>query len=247
MKLNRSILLSALVQSLFTRSFGNRTGLKINQQESKSKRRRKLTNIDCLLLIKSIEYQRERVSGTEKDESLDCLLDGEDFPIPIVGMPSWLEDKLYNDELNSNNDILGMSEAFISNEGIYIPANGQTSIRRKEESRHLAVKRKRSVIAMRVSVTGQAPPSSSSTSELSNSIFGTSGDEFNLVSAFAQCSYDKLKFLPGTDYYDPDLIDGVMDVELGPITNNHEDIYKAALASKGWNFTFKKPPYDHVS
>ena len=205
------------------------------QFKDQQSERRKLTNIDCLLLIKTIHYE------THETTVLDCHISGS-LPLPIVNTPSWLNEKLQKGQINSNSDILKMSQALVSSEGIHIPSGGETLLINDGKRRRLVTSGEKSLIAMRVSVGGQSNPSFTS-AEFSDSIFGTNGDKFNLVSGFASCSYNKLTFTTGIGQ---NVIDGMIDVNVGSLTNDHNTIWDAALKANNWSFDVK-PPYDHVS
>ena len=229
-----STLLSAVLKLLILGIALGKKNLRLNVQHQSASR--KLTNFDCLLLIKTVHYENH-----DEKTVLDCQINGSP-PLSIVNIPSWLNEKFQRDEINSNRDILKISQALVSSEGIYIPTGAQTSIIKDSNRRRLVTSGEKSIIAMRVSVDGLADPSLS-LAEFSDSIFGTDTDEFNLVSGFASCSYNKLTFTNGIGQ---DIVDGMLDVDVGSVTNDDDIIWQAALATKGWSFS-NKPPYDHVS
>ena len=232
MKLS-SLLSVVLKLLLLSKALGKKhLRLHLKQQQSE---RRKLANFDCLLLIKAIHYQ------DYESTVLDCQINGSP-PLTLFNMPSWLNEKFQKDQINSNSDILKISQALVSAEGIYIPSGAQTSIVNDSNRRRLVTSGEKSLIAMRVSVNGQSEPSFT-LAQFSDSIFGTDTDEFNLVSGFASCSYDKLTFAVGLGQ---NVTDGMIDVDVDSVVNNDLTIWQAALAANGWSFS-SKPPYDYVS
>lgn len=68
----------------------------------------------------------------------------------------------------------------------------------KNRGRHLSSTGDKNVLVLRVQALDGA--TSSSEDELTDNIFGTFGDVFNLKTGYIGCSYDQLKFLPTADH-----------------------------------------------
>lgn len=103
---------------------------------------------------------------------------------------------------------------------------------------------KSSVAVIRVSSADDSP--SGDAAQLSDDIFGTISDEYNLKSGYQACSGNKLNFYPGTGN---GLVNGVLDLTLTQKTNGVPSTTVQAwvtrmLGSDGINFPSQK--YDHV-
>ena len=216
---------------------------------SNGSKTRRLRELKCILLIKITHYE------THETTTLDCqpiaTLDGENIsskPLTLENIPDWLSEKLEKDEIHSNSDILEMSEAIVSEEGnINIPIGAQASFisednESRRKRRHLSVTGNKSVLAMLIKGNNLNTPSYNRKT-LSNKIFGTDGDVYNLKTGYSACSYDKLQFSPTTG---TNIFNGVMTVDLGNVNNDSADIFAAALSANGWDFLLQ-PPHDYVS
>ena len=131
-----------------------------------------------------------------------------------------------------------MSEALIYDEGIYIPAEAQASfVQGPEERRNRLLSNgqaTRSIVAMRITNAGNASPSESN-SALADSIFGTSGDSYNLKNGYNSCTYGALTFTEGTG-------NGIIDVNTAA-SNDDNVIINAALSAAG----ISESTYNYVS
>ena len=193
----------------------------IPKNEQPRTKGRKLTNFQCTLLIKAVQYEWNHI-----EESLECQLLGSSLPTPLVNMPTWLTEKFVNEEIDSNVDSLELSEALLYGEGIYIPAGAQASLVKgtDDRRRRLSSKATHSLMAMRISNSGQNSPSFTN-EELADSIFGDAGDVFNLKNGYNECSYGGFIINAGTG-------NGVVDVSL-TTTNDHSTLTNAALSDSG--------------
>ena len=215
---------------------------------------RKLTNIECLLLIKYSAYTKSDSSSGDvlhHQTDLECLLDGATYPLPIINMPPWLSDKMDDNEIVSNSDSLQLSEVLLSNEGLSIPPGAQASIRQGENRRRLAATTgSRSVVVLRTNMSpfGDLRTPTYTVNQLSDKFFSTDGDAFNMKVFFEQCSYSALTFYPGTG---DNVTNGVIDVTLTELPRPQEQIHLKRLllnAAGGWSMlSYERPPYDHVS
>ena len=201
---------------------------------------RKLFNLECTLMLKAISYPGRSMSEMVPE----CRLPGSILPSPLINMPTWLSDKFANGEVVSNVDSLRLSEAFLFDEGIYVPSGAETSFVKAPENhkRRLLSGRttgNKSLRFLHVLNEGQEQYYEEfyydSTYFYSNRIFGAHGDEWNL-SAFAICSNNQLTFSPGGSG------NGVLDIELS-VENTVSAIVTAALLQ------YDTPPAldDHVS
>jgi hypothetical protein len=215
-----------LAQGLFENALAKNHRVKIQNEQPKSKGR-KLTNFQCTLMIKAVMYGDE-VNSQHVEEIPECHLSGSALPVPLVNMPSWLSEKFINHEVVSNVDSLQLSEALVydDGEGIYIPAEAQASfVQGPEERRNRRLTQaNRSIVAMRITNAGQSAPSESN-SALADSIFGSSGDSYNLKNGYNSCTYGQMTFSEGTG-------NGVIDVST-TASNDDNVIINAALANAG--------------
>ena len=225
-----------LAQGLFENALAKNHRVKIQNEQPKSKGR-KLTNFQCTLMIKAVMYGDE-VNSQHVEEIPECHLSGSALPVPLVNMPSWLSEKFINHEVVSNVDSLQLSEALVydDGEGIYIPAEAQASfVQGPEERRNRRLTQaNRSIVAMRITNAGQSAPSESN-SALADSIFGSSGDSYNLKNGYNSCTYGQMTFSEGTG-------NGVIDVST-TASNDDNVIINAALASAG----ISSSSYNNVS
>ena len=119
------------------------------------------------------------------------------------------------------------------------------------------------VLVIRVKATGgMTGETTSSAAEISNEVFGTAGDPFNMVSQYAACSYNKLTFSPlmALNPGDPSLdAVGVYQVEVTAPSTNHETLREAVTdkLNEDWPNTplpsvsfgeldVRVVPFDHV-
>ena len=210
-----------------------------------SKKPRKLTDISCLLLIKFTTSLTEEGSSLHKQD-LECLFDGVDAaPMPFLVTPTLLSYKMSKSEIISNSDRLHVSEMFISNEGIFIPPEAETSIiegsNQPERRLQSTVYKDLVVIRMTINNYPDSPPFSNQT--LSNKFFGTDGsiaDAYHLKEFYSQCSLLHHYLDPGTG---SNVLNGIIDVAVPNTANPEAD---ALTAAGGWSFN-NAPPYDHVS
>ena len=182
--------------------------------------------------------------GRQYSEQIpECLLPGATLSSPLINMPTWLSDKFANEEVDSNVDSLKLSEAFVFDEGIYIPSGAETSFKKAPEDlkRRLLSDKftgNRTIRAVRVSNQGQTAPYYSN-AQLADKIFGSAGDQFNLASGYADCSNNQLTFSPGGNGGN-----GVLDVDFSPGITNEESL----LVTEASNQYYQQPPLDdHVS
>jgi len=224
-----------LAQGLFENALAKNHRVKIQNEQPKSKGR-KLTNFQCTLMIKAVMYGDE-VNSQHVEEIPECHLSGSALPVPLVNMPSWLSEKFINQEVASNADSLQLSEALVYDEGIYIPAEAQASfVQGPEERRNRFLNHgqsSRTVVAMRITNAGQANPSESN-SALADSIFGSSGDSYNLKNGYNACTYGTYTFTEGTG-------NGITEVSTSA-NNDDSDIINEALGNAG----IGQGSYNHV-
>ena len=243
------LVIAVILQTLFSHhgALANKTQKSTREipqlinQPAKSEGR-KLFNLECILMIKVV-HSRRPVGKFTSEQIPGCLLPGATLPSPLINMPTWLSDKFTNQEVISNVDSLKMSEAFVSDKGIYIPSGAETSFEKapaEDRKRRLLSGKttgNRTVRAIRVSNEGQAAPSYSN-AELADKIFGSAGDQFNLASGFADCTYNQLTFSAGgTDG------NGVLDVNLPGVSSDEETLVMVASLQ----YDQSPPKDDHVS
>ncbi len=119
-------------------------------------------------------------------------------------------------ESRSGKDVLGIPGAIVTGNVIRIPPNKEITFEKRfkddEDTFRIAGRRlqtapdERKVLVVRISVNGTFSSSPNNTaSEISDSIFGTSGDDVNLVSQMSNCSFGKLQFSPLTVAEEPAL------------------------------------------
>ena len=243
-----SVLLQGLVSCSSGANVENDTASNVIHNLHSKAETRKLTNIECLLLIKYSAYAKSDSSGDVLHQiDLECLLDGAAAPLPIINMPGWLSDKMDNHEIVSNSDSLQLSEVLLSNEGLSIPPGAQASVRQGENRRRLAATTgSRSVVVLRTNMSqfGDLRTPTFSSSQLSDMFFSTDGDVYNMKVMFEQCSYSALTFYPGTG---DNVSNGVIDATLSQSQQIGEQSTDLILnAAGGWSFN-NPPPYDHVS
>ena len=229
-----------LAQGLIDNAIAQFHRVKINNVQPESEKSpRKLTNFQCTLMIKAVKYGDEEGGIQHVEEVPECHLEGSTLPTPLVNMPSWLSEKFVNHEVVSNLDSIELSEALVYDEGIYIPNGAQASFVKGSEERrnrllNQAQQASRSVVAMRITNSGNSDPSESN-SALSDSIFGNGNDNWNLKNAYAACTYNELTFTKGTG-------NGILDVSTAA-TNNDNAIIEEALS----NLSLSPDSYNHVS
>lgn len=161
-------------------------------------RRRRLVNESCTLLIKITEFKDDIHVN-----SLSCQLENKIYPVDNV--PEWLSLKLERDEINSNKDILNLGGSTLDSRGIHLPDNAPISMYIMASDKDGSDRR----LLSGIPVTGtfdllvlrtktQYGTPTRTAEEISNDIFGTDGDKFNLKSQYQACSYGKLNFNPAS-------------------------------------------------
>ena len=114
-----------------------------------------------------------------------------------------------------------------------------------ENSRRLTVRKSgtSTVLVIRVSAADHKP--SLTAKQLSNRIFGTDGDQVNLVSVYDSCSAGKLKFIPATG---ANIVNGVGEIELNQNVDGMRsiDVDNLVVAAGNAKFGALSIKYDHV-
>ena len=153
----------------------------------------------CLAAVGIVDYD----DGTPDVTFLDCETPaGLHYKVPVT--EEWIKDKMMKGLLKSGETELEMPGAVVDmGKGVIVlPENATPNLinlpnRRERDLRELAVTGSRSVLVVRVIASdGQT---GFSEAQLSNSVFGTSGDPVNLKSHYAACSHGRLNFQTTSD------------------------------------------------
>ncbi len=163
-------------------------------------------NRPCTLILGIAEYEDK-----EDEFEWECELDPSDGAGGIVSFP---DKNFKKNEFES-----GVSTLFGD---IEIDRNGKARIngnpifgrreRNKSKGRDLASLGNRTVLAIRV--VGNDIATTANEATISNEIFGTSGDIFNLKTGYTECSFGALNFEPTPDEPDRLINGGVYTVVL---------------------------------
>ncbi len=195
-------------------------------------------NRPCTLILRIEDYEDE-----EEEFQWDCELD----PSDGAGIVSFPDEKFKKDKFES-----GVSTLFGD---IEIDRNGKAKIRgnpvvgrrkkKKDNSngRNLAPTGNRTVLAIRV--VGNDVATTASAATISDEIFGTSGDVFNLKTGYTGCSFGTLNFNP-TD--DSRVADGVHTVVLNENIAGLTDaqLRDKVVAQGNADLGNMQSQYDHV-
>lgn len=163
--------------------------------------------------------------------------------------------------LESGGSVLSIAGATVTSAGINVPVGAAASILPTEiETSPIGsgnVNKKVLVVRVKTSVDR----TTATPSQLSDSVFGTSGDPVNLSSQYAACTHGKLTFSPlqKLNTGDPSLdAPGVYEVEVSTSSRDHEFIREAItdklnadwpntpLPEVSWGDLNSNVPFDHV-
>eukprot|EP00594_Rhizosolenia_setigera_P003609 CAMPEP_0178951050 /NCGR_PEP_ID=MMETSP0789-20121207/6999_1 /TAXON_ID=3005 /ORGANISM="Rhizosolenia setigera, Strain CCMP 1694" /LENGTH=793 /DNA_ID=CAMNT_0020631857 /DNA_START=180 /DNA_END=2561 /DNA_ORIENTATION=+ len=232
MKLLQNTLQAFLASIAYSGVYGANTSLRTPLPPQTSAAHRELTDFDCTLLIKVTDWE-----NSEDTYDVECATG--DAILPFTTVPAEVQSLFDAGELQSGDDILRTSSAVISAEGeLMIPAGASISIEHTYEEermrrRRMQVSGEKKVVALRIN--GADVSTTSSTSKLSDEIFGTDGDLFNLRKGYEQCSYNELTMEPfiGTTSNGVSIPDGVSEVTITNTVSgaNNGDIRNAAVAA----------------
>lgn len=238
-------------------------------------RRSSQQDIECIPLLRLTEHE----PGTfhpGPDSQWDCqLLPWTPAAMGKSGKIVKLDD-IYNlpedtiQQFKSGGSVLTIPGATVESAGIKFPlgaqakvvelnvTDGDTLLSPGGGTFHPAAGNKK-VLAIRVKT--RSASTTASAAQLSDSVFGTSGDPMNLVSQYDACSYGKLTFSPLTSLNsgDPSLdAPGVYEVELDTSSMDHEYLREAItdklnadwpgtpLPSVSWGELDESVPFDYV-
>lgn len=159
----------------------------------------------CTLLISLTDFEDD----TPELWRAECEIGGQHFPL------SWSEN--YVKELSQNNilisgeselDLIGLE---IESGIIHAPEISDSIINHKgsRTTRHLLATGSKRILVVRVISPDSS--TSSSSSDLSNKIFGTHGDVANLKSQYSSCSFNHLTVIPSVGN---NVVDGVLEVTI---------------------------------
>jgi hypothetical protein len=249
-------------------------GTTTEQQQQQQQNHRILERPDhpCLLVRVETEFGNEITVGGEviQDAFIDdgslgpshkvvCeLLDddaekaGGQYFVPIMGI-----DESQLDNIKSGETTLVAEGAVFLDGALQIPADGQIEFGTIDENdeRRLRQKRRRSlsttgtksVLVVRVNAADKS--TSARASELSNNIFGTSGDTVTMKSQYNQCSYGKLQFEPFVGRTEKGVyVDGVIDVNIGnSVSGSDRTNIESAVVVAAKNLVGNlREDFDHV-
>lgn len=201
----------------------------------------------CTLLLEEIEFEGH--STTRSRQTWVCELDQEDiqetdhFILPLEGLtPEWLAENEGN--MISGETSFWAPQLVIRQGKIWIPKHASPVLTPKEP--RIVDPQNREVLAVRV--IARDASTTSTMEEISDSIFGTDGDDWNLQTQYASCSYGKANFIPAPNQASPGPVeDGVVEVTISKAVTGAHRYYvmylvKIALLRAG----FSLPGYAHV-
>ena len=134
---------------------------------------------------------------TGPSHSDGCVLSNGQL-VEIKGLTNEFKASSLSDDLISGESIIHIPGANILNGVLAVPDNARISVERKDPE-VVAMSLNAASETKKVLVLRADAPSGSTTSniaQISNAVFGTSGDPINLKSQYAACSFGKLKFEP---------------------------------------------------
>ena len=142
------------------------------------------------------QYERGKMP-TGPSHSDGCVLSNGQL-VEIKGMTNEFKASSLSRDLVSGESIIHIPGANIVNGVLAVPDKARISVEQKDPGM-IAMSLNAASEAKKVLVLRADSPSGSTTStisQISDAVFGTSGDPANLKSQYAACSHDKLKFEP---------------------------------------------------
>ena len=189
MKISRAVLSTILFQTV---SLGQASGgVRGSKQHG-----RVLRNLDesCIAAVGVIDYD----DGTPDSTFLDCETpSGKHYKVPVE--PGWISEKMKAGQLKSGLTELDVPGAVIDVEAgeLILPDQAKPNLFNKHNHERKLVTGTRTVLVVRVIASdGQT---GSNEANLSDSVFGTSGDVINLKSQYEDCSHGQLSFNPASN------------------------------------------------
>lgn len=254
------------------------------QQKQHVRRAARSSDVQCIPLLKVTQYDHDSYHPGPHTEWNCQLLSNTPAAKGKRGKIIKL-DKLYNlptgtvQKFKSGASVLTVSGATVNSAGIHIPRGAAASVKESDEREKLPTKivrgddgfltsgkRKlqtgnvdKKVLVVRVKTLTSATTASADT--ISDEVFGTDGDPFNLSSQYEACSYGKLTMSPlkTLNPGDPALhADGVYEVEVTTSTTDHEllrelitdklnaDFVNTLLPDNSWGKLDDSVLFDHV-
>lgn len=223
------------------------------------------SGIDCIPLLRLTQYEQSSFHPGPHSEWNCQLLSSTPAAMGKRGKIIKLND-IYNlpegtvQKFKSGATVLTISGATVTSAGIQISQGAQASILPTGiEARRLQTDTvDKKVLVVRVKTW--AATTTPSVRELSDSVFGSSGDPVNLSTQYDKCSYGKMTFSPTRlNDGDPTLrASGVYEVEIATSSRDHEvlremiadklnaDFPNTPLPDVSWGVLDERVPFDHV-
>ena len=215
----------------------------------------------CVLqAVAMLHIPGEEPEESSPEEMFECELDADDSNgisgifLPLQGEPAQmqvLQDKFRNGELISGESTLDMPVSFSENSnGIEMPPGQLVKVNTpaaNQRRRKLSQTGDKPILVVKVTdVDGLAR--AESPAQISDDVFGTSGDPVNLKSQLYGCSMETLNVIPG-DGYGKESAPGVIEVtiDISLVGNDRYAVRNAVTAAVQAKLGFGLPgPYDQV-
>lgn len=206
--------------------------------------------------VRMVDIQEEDHVGRDEIRCVDDL-SGQTFAVDLPDSVSEYTEELDEGSLYASIPRgrlarLGAGDRVVVPEGASVKLSTvepekKSSVRRQRspQGRRLAQRKIGTSTVLVIRVVAADASTSLSRSELSNRVFGTSGDKVNLASVYEDCSASKLKFIPATGN---NIQDGVGEVTISQSVGNKKpfDVDNFIVEAAKKKFGDLENSYDHV-
>mmetsp|Transcript_26449 Transcript_26449/g.39122 ORF Transcript_26449/g.39122 Transcript_26449/m.39122 type:complete len:577 (+) Transcript_26449:78-1808(+) len=173
----------------------------------------------CIAVVVEVQYSKDDLDSQESEASLACVMsNGFSYKVPFAD-DEYIRENFIEGEFTSGQTelILGGNVMFdVDTSEIMVPSAGQTQLRAVNTNRRKLVTTTgvKSLLVVRVIASNKS--TTANENQLSDSIFGTNGDQVNLKSQFSACSNGMLTFNPAVG---EGILNGVTQVTVRSSTN----------------------------
>lgn len=185
---------------------------------------------ECLFLTADVQYDESSGKGKGPPEIFGCeLANNKIVQLGGPGVPGLLKRK---NELKSGESTIFVEGATIEDGILSLPNGKEIIIGKGKQRRNLAVTTGDKTFLV-VRIVAADASTTASTAQLSDSVFGTSGDPFNLQSQYESCSNQKLNVMAAdASHHTAINDDGTITVTIpDAVTGVDDGVIRAAATS----------------